>query len=79
MIHSGDLFAMERPTHNSSGSTRREFLKQVAVVTTVAMGPSMTSAQTQPASDTSPAWYRRAARWGQTNITEKDPVRYDID
>lgn len=23
-------------------------------------------------------WYRRAARWGQTNITEKDPVRYDI-
>jgi hypothetical protein len=24
-------------------------------------------------------WYRRALRWGQTNITEKDPVRYDID
>ncbi len=24
-------------------------------------------------------WYRRAYRWGQTNITEKDPVRYDID
>ncbi|NWG14336.1 MAG: beta-galactosidase [Acidobacteria bacterium] len=23
-------------------------------------------------------WYRRALRWGQTNITEKDPVRYDI-
>ena len=23
-------------------------------------------------------WYRRARRWGQTNITEKDPVRYDI-
>lgn len=23
-------------------------------------------------------WYRRAYRWGQTNITEKDPVRYDI-
>ncbi len=23
-------------------------------------------------------WYRRACRWGQTNITEKDPVRYDI-
>jgi hypothetical protein len=24
-------------------------------------------------------WYRRAYRWGQTNIVEKDPVRYDID
>jgi len=24
-------------------------------------------------------WYRRAYRWGQTNITEKDPDRYDIE
>jgi Hypothetical glycosyl hydrolase 6 len=23
-------------------------------------------------------WFRRTYRWGQTNITEKDPVRYDI-
>lgn len=23
-------------------------------------------------------WYRRAYRWGQTNITEIDPIRYDI-
>jgi hypothetical protein len=23
-------------------------------------------------------WYRRTYRWGQTNITEKDPIRYDI-
>lgn len=23
-------------------------------------------------------WYKRAYRWGQTNITEKDPERYDI-
>ncbi|MGQ9634684.1 MAG: beta-galactosidase [Bryobacteraceae bacterium] len=23
-------------------------------------------------------WYRRCLRWGQTNITEQDPVRYDI-
>ena len=23
-------------------------------------------------------WYRKTTRWGQTNITEKDPVRYDI-
>jgi hypothetical protein len=24
-------------------------------------------------------WYRRVYRWGQTNITEKDPERYDIE
>src|SRR6185503_9948212 len=24
-------------------------------------------------------WYRRAYRWGQTNIVEKDPERYDIE
>jgi len=23
-------------------------------------------------------WYQKAYRWGQTNITEKDPIRYDI-
>jgi len=23
-------------------------------------------------------WYRRVTRWGQTNITEIDPVQYDI-
>ena len=25
------------------------------------------------------AWYKRTLRWGQTNITEIDPLRYDID
>jgi hypothetical protein len=30
-----------------------------------------------PAQSATP-WYRRALRWGQTNITEKDPIRYDI-
>ena len=27
---------------------------------------------------TTPPWYRRARRWGQTNITEADVERYDI-
>ncbi len=31
----------------------------------------------QVASSNNP-WYRRVARWGQTNITEKDPLQYDI-
>ena len=30
------------------------------------------------AQNASAPWYRRAMRWGQTNITEKDPERYDI-
>ncbi len=32
------------------------------------------AAQSQPGTP----WYRRTYRWGQTNITEKDPDRYDI-
>src|ERR671939_141405 len=25
------------------------------------------------------SWYRRTYRWGQTNLTEIDPVRYDLE
>jgi len=31
------------------------------------------------AMETSQPWYRRVRRWGQTNLTERDPVRYDGD
>ena len=24
-------------------------------------------------------WYQRTLRWAQTNLTEKDPARYDAD
>jgi hypothetical protein len=46
---------------------RRDFLAATAAFAAV---PGAASAA-EP-------WYRRAYRWGQTNITEKDPVRYDI-
>ena len=49
--------------------TRRSFLEVTAAGAAAAL-----SAQT----DASVPWYRRATRWGQTNITERDPVRYDI-
>ena len=49
--------------------TRRDFLEIAVAGTTAAL-----SAQTTP----DVPWYRRAMRWGQTNITERDPVRYDI-
>ncbi|MBK5293457.1 MAG: Tat pathway signal protein, partial [Acidobacteriia bacterium] len=53
------------------GDTRRSFLQlSIAAAVPVAAAQSQTAGSTP--------WYRRAYRWGQTNITEKDPVRYDI-
>jgi len=48
--------------------TRRRILQLTAA------GAAALSAQ----KNTDVPWYRRATRWGQTNITERDPVRYDI-
>ncbi|HEY3834923.1 MAG TPA: twin-arginine translocation signal domain-containing protein, partial [Bryobacteraceae bacterium] len=50
--------------------TRRKLLE----LTAAGAGAAVLSAQR---SSDGP-WYRRATRWGQTNITERDPVRYDI-
>src|SRR5690242_19333066 len=33
---------------------------------------------TSAAAETKLPWYQTALRWGQTNITERDPTRYDI-
>src|SRR5690242_8629887 len=46
--------------------TRRDFLQTTGI--------SALSAQNAA----EVPWYRRVARWGQTNITERDPTRYDI-
>jgi hypothetical protein len=48
-------------------ATRRTFLQ----LSMAAALPSPASSQTKP-------WYLRTYRWGQTNITEQDPVQYDI-
>ena len=47
--------------------TRREFV-----------GASAATLLSAAAQESSTPWYRHTYRWGQTNITEKDPVRYDI-
>src|SRR6516225_6149826 len=47
---------------------RRQFLQSTALAT---------AAIAAPAAPVVP-WYRRTVRWGQTNITERDPIRYDI-
>ena len=68
--------------------TRRTFLKRSAAATAflasanfVALAASPTVAGSGPTKtglqDGVP-WYRRALRWGQTNIAEIDPQRYDI-
>ena len=53
--------------------TRRNFLELSLAAAAL---PPTTSAQTRRA-DTRP-WYLRTYRWGQTNITELDPIQYDI-
>ncbi len=61
-----------------NGITRRALLESGLALTlfTKAGGVGFAGAQV-PAAQPGP-WYRRAYLWGQTNITEKDPVRYDI-
>ena len=62
--------------------TRRRFIRStIGGAAAVTGAPAIVSAlamRGQSASTTVP-WYRRAYLWGQTNITEKDPIRYDID
>ena len=61
--------------------TRREFLKSsAALALAAALRPLAAKAeQLSPRTATGEQpWYRRARRWGQTNITEIDPTRYDI-
>jgi len=70
------------------GETRRTFLKKSAAATAfmaaadfaaLAAGPASGKPDSaRPDSSSAPPWYRRALRWGQTNITEIDPQRYDI-
>ena len=43
-----------------------------------AAAAALASSPDPAAAAESEPWYRRTYRWGQTNITEKDPVRYDI-
>ena len=70
------------------GETRRAFLKKSAAATAMfavadfavlAAGATNTvSISAKPNASSTLPWYRRTLRWGQTNITEIDPHRYDI-
>src|SRR3954470_4655610 len=54
--------------------TRRTFLEASAAAAAASAG----KAQSGGKAASSAPWYRTAVRWGQTNITERDPTRYDI-
>ncbi len=64
--------------------TRRHFLQNSLGTGVLLVGGGarvlpLEVADTQsPENPPNTPWYRRAYIWGQTNITERDPVRYDI-
>lgn len=55
-------------------TNRREFFQEVSLGGTLLAASGLTYAQNQE----EVPWYRRTVRWGQTNINEMDPTRYDI-
>jgi len=65
-------------------TSRRSFLQETATAPAVltAVGQAVLAADrtesTAPAAPAAVPWYRRTLRWGQTNITEIDPQRYDL-
>jgi hypothetical protein len=68
----------------SGVESRRTFLKKAALAGGTVVGgglfpfASQSAGGAQAATAAAP-WHRRTLRWGQTNITEPDPQRYDID
>jgi len=63
-------------------SSRRSFLKQATLVGLGVAGLERAGEAAEKKSPgkrpVQPAWYRRALRWGQTNITERDAPGYDV-
>ena len=62
---------------------RRSFLKNTSLAAATLAMPNMVSIANPFDADKKPGealpWYKRVTRWGQVNITEKDPLRYDIN
>lgn len=65
------------------GETRRDFFKRTltatAAIASANIDPALNLlADEQTSTPPDSPWWRRTLRWGQTNITEIDPKRYDI-
>ena len=58
--------------------SRRQFIQTVAGAAALALSDWRLAAQTDPAKPaTQVPWFRRTLRWGQVNLTEIDPARFD--
>ncbi|HBQ81876.1 MAG TPA: Tat pathway signal protein [Bacteroidales bacterium] len=66
----------------SGKGSRRTFIRNAAAASLVLASPDLIKLSViSNGKDKIPGempWYRRVTRWGQTNITEKDPPGYDI-
>jgi hypothetical protein len=74
---------MDNAEPTNADSSRRSFLKKSAVGAFVLAGTGFSPVVAEdfyfPEKRHAEApWYRRITRWGQINITEKDPPGYDI-
>lgn len=71
----------DRGSHTGSGS-RRTFIRNAAAATFVLASSDLIKmsvmSTTEDKMPSEMPWYSRVTRWGQTNITEKDPPAYDI-
>jgi hypothetical protein len=70
-------------TGQPADDSRRSFLKMVTGASFLLATPDLLDLHsTATLNSMSPAeekpWFKRVTRWGQINITEKDPVQYDI-
>lgn len=70
-------------TGHAADDSRRSFLKKVTGASVLLATPELFNPVPAAAFHaTTPAeekpWYQRVTRWGQINITEKDPIQYDI-
>ena len=75
---------MQTADHYDDDNTRRSFLKKSALATAMlATGdlivPPVPKQVKDSAEQSSIPWYKAVTRWGQVNITEKDPPQYDIN
>ncbi len=71
----------DKNLHYNEG--RRSFIKHAGLAAATFTVSDIISVTNPYASDKklayAPPWYKRVTRWGQVNITEKDPSQYDIN
>src|SRR3954447_17777604 len=75
---------MDNPEFSNPNNGRRSFLKQTAITaamlaTTDFAALAINDFKIDGKLGGGVPWYRKVTRWGQINITEKDPGQYDIE